>query len=551
MLDGHDPAKIVEEWNARHKEDGASIEDIARKCRYNVVVDARKIEDFDAACFEMKMAEYMKMFMTCKMKTDTAGHEYHSVALIACMPSGKELQALNSWGPRNVHMEVSDKNFVYAMTFDVRITRVGDKAKSFKTENFYKERKRNLPSEAARWLLEMNASTAASVLRRSDTSGMPGAGAILDAIVEKDLCAALHMLDSINTKEASRLMCKMQDNAAKMLLDKMGVVKAVAAMNDMESKKAGAVLEKMDNPEEIIEGMCANAAARVLSESSNSWAARLLDQIPVKRAAVVLREMGNCKANDVLRKIGASERVQEEMDRIAHDNGFPASCQLDEKASSAIRYLEVDLARFGRCQGRALELLRKASQDKDYRHFVLVGYVAGKDYCFAATRTCAEKLQSIAWEIQDAKHKGQCWKGESLGTLIHNARDEGTKLGKTYAQVQAEMALISDDMLISWVDGVERKLKEAQAATLPIDLTGEVQSMTPKPDIRPAVSQDDATRIEHPTSRRGAPDVSTGSADRSKRSLPTWASRSMPMEVEMAGAKRKADTSLSPAQKRQ
>ena len=217
------------------------------------------------------------------MKTNTAGHEYHSVALIACMPSRKELQALNSWGPRNVHMEVNDKNFVCAMTFDVRITRVGDKTNLLKTENFYKERNKKLPLEAARWLLDMNSSTAASLLRRSDTSGMPGPGAILDAIVEKDLCAALHVLDSVNTEEASRLMCKMQDNAAKMLLDKMGVVKAVAAMNDMESKKARAVLEKMDNPAEIIGGMCANAAARVLSESSISWAARLLDQIPVKR----------------------------------------------------------------------------------------------------------------------------------------------------------------------------------------------------------------------------------------------------------------------------
>ena len=44
MWDRHDPAKIVEEWNTRHKEDGASIEDIAHKCRYNVRVDARKIE---------------------------------------------------------------------------------------------------------------------------------------------------------------------------------------------------------------------------------------------------------------------------------------------------------------------------------------------------------------------------------------------------------------------------------------------------------------------------------------------------------------------------
>ena len=165
--------------------------------------------------------------------------------------------------------------------------------------------------------------------------------------------------------------------------------------------------------------------------------------------------MGNCKANDVLPEIGALERVQEEMDKIAHNNGFTASCQLDEKDSSAIRCLEVDLAKFGRSQGYPLELLRKASQDKDYRHFVVVGYRAGKDagkdYSFAATRTCAEKLQSIVLEIQDAKHEGQCWKGESLGTLIHNTRNEGTKLGKTYAQVQAEIALISDDMLISWI----------------------------------------------------------------------------------------------------
>ena len=506
---GSDTAKIVEEWNARYGEDGASIVDTSRTWRYNVKVEARMIENLDAACFEMKMAEYMKMRMTCTIRTDEEGHNLHSVALVACMPDGKKMQALNSWGPKELHVLVDAKNFCFAMTFDPTITRAhqGDTTMPRTRMDWpYKTRKEALPSEAAKWLVDMNDGVAATALCTSALYKRGAeAGKILDELVKKDTRKAIAVMDAIKTrKEGAVLVEKMEDCTAARLFHEMGASKAAATMSHMDKKKAGAVLKEihkategavvkeMNKATEVLENseMCPNAAAEVLFELDTSEAARFLDQIPASRSALLVRNMGIKRAEEVMAKMTQATRVREEMGASAHDNEFPASCHLNGQDSSAITYLDIDLVgEAGDAQALALKLLREKLQDTEYQHFVVVRYRStGVDkYLYAATRVFAQKLQRIVLDVQDVKSKGQSWKGESLGKLVASAKKKGEELsGKTYPQVQAEMALISDTMNLS-EKVLTRVVNEAKAALQQSPSGGEAgsESSAKRPNLRP------------------------------------------------------------------
>ena len=90
--------------------------------RYNVKVQFRKIDDFAEARREMRRAEALKMYMPCTIKTDEVGQKLHSVALCGCVGLQDKMEALNSWGAKDVYMDVTPENFVDAITFDVIIT---------------------------------------------------------------------------------------------------------------------------------------------------------------------------------------------------------------------------------------------------------------------------------------------------------------------------------------------------------------------------------------------------------------------------------------------
>jgi len=119
---GHETEFMPAEWNKKHDEQGASIEDVDRNKRYRVKVNFRAIGTFSEAYHEMERAEALKMLMPCTMTTErkAQGHGQHSVALSACI-AGK-MEALNSWGASQVFQDVTQDNFVIAVTFDPVIT---------------------------------------------------------------------------------------------------------------------------------------------------------------------------------------------------------------------------------------------------------------------------------------------------------------------------------------------------------------------------------------------------------------------------------------------
>ena len=276
---GHDAEAIVHEWNAKHLEDGASIEDVKHSRRYAVRVEARRVEEFATAYFAMRTAEFLKMPMTCAIRTGAQGDGSGAVALVACMPGGQELQAVNIWSADKVHLSVNAENLSYAMTFDPTITRVspaGDGMQASQIDEFYKRRKEQLPTKAAKWLADMGAGIASSSLQV--TFDPSEAGGILNRMSALDISYAARVLDLMDARTAAEIINKME-------YDK--ICHAAEMLYEMEDIKAAQVLIEMDS----ISIMGSSKAAAVLANFDISYAAKVLDLIDVSKAAGMLKNM--------------------------------------------------------------------------------------------------------------------------------------------------------------------------------------------------------------------------------------------------------------------
>ena len=109
--EGHETERMPAEWNEKHADLGAFIEDVDKRHRYHVKVDFSTINSFDEARREMQRAEKLKMYMPCTVKTDAKGHERHAVTLTGTAPKDK-MEAQNSWGGDNKNWTVDRENFV-------------------------------------------------------------------------------------------------------------------------------------------------------------------------------------------------------------------------------------------------------------------------------------------------------------------------------------------------------------------------------------------------------------------------------------------------------
>ena len=95
--EGHETERMPAEWNEKHADLGAFIEDVDKRHRYHVKVDFSTINSFDQARREMQRAEKLKMYTPCTVKTGAKGHERYAVTLTGTAPKGK-MEAQNSWG---------------------------------------------------------------------------------------------------------------------------------------------------------------------------------------------------------------------------------------------------------------------------------------------------------------------------------------------------------------------------------------------------------------------------------------------------------------------
>jgi len=119
---GHRTEQMPRDWNVKHAEEGAAIENVDKTCRYNVRVEFREIHSFEEARCEMQRAEILGMYMPCTITTSADGHNRHSVALTQCYKGTDEMCAVNRWGAKELHLDVTRQNFKLAITFDTIIT---------------------------------------------------------------------------------------------------------------------------------------------------------------------------------------------------------------------------------------------------------------------------------------------------------------------------------------------------------------------------------------------------------------------------------------------
>jgi len=325
---GHDAEAIVHEWNAKHLEDGASIEDVNHSRRYAVRVEARRVEEFATAYFAMRTAEFLKMPMTCAIRTGAQGDGSGAVALVACMPGGQELQAVNIWSADKVHLSVNAENLSYAMTFDPTITRVspaGDGMQASQIDEFYKRRKEQLPTKAAKWLADMGAGIASSSLQV--TFDPSEAGGILNRMSALDISYAARVLDLMDARTAAEIINKME-------YDK--ICHAAEMLYEMEDIKAAQVLIEMDS----ISIMGSSKAAAVLANFDISYAAKVLDLIDVSKAAGMLKNMIRTDAHPYGYSYGSpsdpadAEKVAEILEKMV--TAAAVLCEIDHHAAAQV-----------------------------------------------------------------------------------------------------------------------------------------------------------------------------------------------------------------------
>ena len=91
---------------------------------YQLRVDGTKRTDFDKLCDECEERDGLGAFTVVCIRTDTEGHQLHSVAGQKLLGSGddKTVLAKNSWGSRNPRWDVTRENYDSHYSFTVAIT---------------------------------------------------------------------------------------------------------------------------------------------------------------------------------------------------------------------------------------------------------------------------------------------------------------------------------------------------------------------------------------------------------------------------------------------
>ena len=91
---------------------------------YQLRVDGTKRTDFDKLCEECEERDGLGAFTVVCIRTDTEGHQLHSVAGQKLLGSGddKTVLAKNSWGSRNPRWDVTRENYDSHYSFTVAIT---------------------------------------------------------------------------------------------------------------------------------------------------------------------------------------------------------------------------------------------------------------------------------------------------------------------------------------------------------------------------------------------------------------------------------------------
>ena len=114
--------KLPREWN-KHVATNSDFyfEDVDNRYRYRVSVDVRRIETIEEAYAEVQKIEGVLLLMT-SIATETDSHETHAVAVDKPYKKLNEMRGLNSWGATQCFMDVTRRNFKYAVTLDPIIT---------------------------------------------------------------------------------------------------------------------------------------------------------------------------------------------------------------------------------------------------------------------------------------------------------------------------------------------------------------------------------------------------------------------------------------------
>jgi hypothetical protein len=114
-----------QQWNFAVDDNpaGASFDIGDKLYRIKVRWNDQRMNTFDKAYAEVASLQGM-LYPTAFISTRTDGHGRHSVALMHSCPGEKMIQALNSWGTKKMHMEVTPTNFLGAMWLEPEIVSV-------------------------------------------------------------------------------------------------------------------------------------------------------------------------------------------------------------------------------------------------------------------------------------------------------------------------------------------------------------------------------------------------------------------------------------------
>jgi hypothetical protein len=118
--EGYDTEQMTMDWNAKVDSNPAGASFDVGDQVYCIKVDAKRINTFDDAYKEVAVLQTM-LLPTATIGTATDGHDRHSVVLMRPYPGERKIQALNSWGANQMHMEVTPTNFQYAVRVEPMI----------------------------------------------------------------------------------------------------------------------------------------------------------------------------------------------------------------------------------------------------------------------------------------------------------------------------------------------------------------------------------------------------------------------------------------------
>ena len=122
--DGHNIDKMCDEWNAKHTDTGARLENQDQDGKlYVVKVQYTRIDNIEEA-YDLLRRTQGVLHMMAVISTQEDGHGLHAVMLSMPFRKRPEMQAINSWGAVQALIEVNRANFKYAVTVDPEIKTV-------------------------------------------------------------------------------------------------------------------------------------------------------------------------------------------------------------------------------------------------------------------------------------------------------------------------------------------------------------------------------------------------------------------------------------------